>query len=87
MIGGTAMQLVISPGGAVRCIYDEAIELVKLGQPHIQRASHLEPDGRGQWIADLAPVGGPKLGPFSRRSAALEAERRWLEVHWLTPNA
>ena len=62
-------------------------DLDTLGQPHIQRASHVEPDGRGQWIADLAPVGGPKLGPFSLRSAALEAERRWLEVHWLTPNS
>ena len=87
MTGGTAMQLVISPGGTVRCIYDETIDLVTLGQPHIQRASHVEPDGRGQWIADLAPVGGPKLGPFVHRSAALEAERRWLEVHWLTPNS
>ena len=81
------MQLVISAGGTVRCIYDEMIELVTLGQPHIQRASHVEPDGRGQWIADLAPVGGPKFGPFSHRSEALEAERRWLEVYWLTPNA
>ena len=81
------MQILIDSGGTGRCIYDEAIDIVALGQPHIQRASHVEPDGRGQWIADLAPVGGPKLGPFSRRSAALEAERRWLEVHWLTPNA
>ena len=81
------MQLVISRGGSVRCIYDEAVELAALGQPQIRRASHVEPDGRGQWIADLAPVDGPKLGPFARRSAALEAERRWLEVHWLTPNA
>ena len=81
------MQLVISPGGAVRCVYDETIDLVALGQPHIQRASHVEPDGRGQWMADLAPVGGPQLGPFSRRSMALEAECRWLEIHWLTANA
>jgi hypothetical protein len=81
------MQLVISAGGTVRCIYDETIELAALGRPHIQRASHVEPDGRGQWIADLAPVSGPKLGPFVHRSTALEAEGRWLEVHWLTPNA
>ena len=80
------MQLVISPGGTVRCIYDEMIELVTLGQPHVQRASHVEPDGRGQWIADLGPVCGPELGPFSHRSAALEAERRWLETHWLMPD-
>jgi hypothetical protein len=78
------MQLVISPGGAVRCIYDETIDVITLGQPRIQRASHVEPDGRGQWIADLAPVGGPKLGPYLRRSDALTAEHQWLETHWLT---
>jgi hypothetical protein len=78
------MQLVISPGGTVRCIYDETIELATLGQPHIQRASPVEPDGRGQWIADLGPVGGPKLGPYPRRSDALTAEHQWLESHWLT---
>jgi hypothetical protein len=81
------MQLVISPGGTVRCIYDEAINLQALGQPEIRRASHVEPDGRGQWIADLAPVGGPKLGPFARRSDALTAEHQWLESHLLTPNS
>jgi hypothetical protein len=29
--------------------------------------------------ADLSPVGGTKLGPFDRRSEALDAERVWLE--------
>ena len=49
----------------------------------IQRGSHVEPNERGQWLADLAPVGGPVLGPFRLRSEALEAERDWLEQHWL----
>ena len=31
----------------------------------------------------LAPWGGPRLGPFPKRSQALEAERQWLEQHWL----
>ena len=31
------------------------------------------------WFADLGPSHGPVLGPFQSRSAALEAERRWLE--------
>ncbi len=31
------------------------------------------------WWADLLPVNGPVLGPFSTRSEALEAELRWLE--------
>ena len=77
------MQLVIEPGGAVRCVYDEAIELAQLGRMTVERASHVEPDADGQWLANLSPVGGPVLGPFSRRSAALAAEAAWLGRHWL----
>jgi hypothetical protein len=58
------MQLVIDPGGAVRCVYSETIALNTLGSLQIQRASPVEPDLSGHWIADLAPVGGLKLGPF-----------------------
>jgi len=82
--GGTIMQLVISSDGTLRCVYGEAIDLQALGQLDIQRASHVEPDGHGQWIADLTPVGGPLLGPFPRRSDALAAESQWLEANWLT---
>jgi hypothetical protein len=46
---------------------------------HIERASHLDPDAKGQWWADLSPVHGPTLGPFAQRSDALAAEVRWLE--------
>ena len=77
------MELVILPGGVVRCVYDEAIELAALGRLSVERASHVEPDAHGQWLADLSPVGGPALGPFSRRSAALAAEVAWLRQHWL----
>jgi len=78
-----AMQLVILPGGLVRCIYDETIPLAALGQPRITRASHVEPDGHGRWLADLSPCQGPVLGPFAVRSEALAAEHSWLEAHWL----
>ena len=78
-----AMQLVILPDGTARCLYDEAIDLTALGQPSITRASHVEPDQDGGWLADLSPVGGPVLGPFPHRSAALAAEKAWLEAHWL----
>ena len=77
------MQLVIDPHGNVRGIYAETIPLACLGLPLIRRASHVEPTGDGAWEADLAPVGGPRLGPFAKRSAALAAELAWLEAHWL----
>ena len=77
------MELVIQPDGAVRCIYGEAINLRALGCPVIARGSHVEPDQHGRWFADMSPVDGPRLGPFDRRSQALEAESRWLEEHWL----
>ena len=79
------MQLVIKPNGAVRCLYTEKIDLNTLGRSVIRRASHVEPDENGRWIADLSPVGGPLLGPFARRSQALAAESRWLEEHRLIP--
>ena len=79
------MQLIVEPNGALRCIYGEAIDLHALGTPSVSRASHVEPDQPGRWLADLWPVGGPRLGPFDSRSQALAAENRWLEEHWLIP--
>ena len=77
------MKLLVQPDGTVRAIYCETIELGALGRPTIMRASHVEPDEQGRWLADLTPVCGPVLGPFDHRSEALEAEHRWLECHWL----
>ena len=81
------MKLLIKPDGTVRAIYDESIDLGAIGRPMITRASHVEPTPEGRWLADLAPVGGPVLGPFDRRGQALEAERQWLECHWLVGDA
>ncbi len=77
------MQIIAAPGGDVRCIYNEDLNLTNVGDVHVRRVSHVDPDEQGQWWADLALVNGPKLGPFPRRSLALEAERSWLEVHSL----
>jgi hypothetical protein len=77
------MQMVIDPIGTLRCVYSETIDLTVLGSMSIRRASRVEPDERGQWWADLGPVGGPTLGPYPRRSAALAAESSWLEQRWL----
>ncbi len=78
------MRLVVDPGGGVRCLYAECIDLASLGDASIRRASHVEPDDDGRWYADLSPVDGPRLGPFGLRSQALDAERAWLEAHRLT---
>jgi hypothetical protein len=77
------MQLIVSPDGSLRCLYDEAIDLAALGSLSITRASFVEPDSAGRWFADLAPVSGPVLGPFLRRTDALAAEQSWLESKWL----
>jgi hypothetical protein len=72
------MELVIGCDGAVKCIYDEELDLREIGKLQITRASHVEPDRDGFWWADMGPVDGPVLGPFRSRTEALEAERRWL---------
>ena len=70
--------IVVRPGGRVVAVYSDALRLAVLGHLSIRRASHVEPDEQGRWWADLAPVGGPRLGPFELRSEALAAETRWL---------
>jgi len=78
------MQLLIDRQGRIHCVYGEAIDLASLGALSIRRASHVEPDEEGQWWADLSPVEGPTLGPFGRRSSAVQAEGEWLDQHCLT---
>lgn len=77
------MLLRIDPQGQIFCLYSEEIDLPSLGPLSIRRGSHVEPDEQGGWWADLSPVSGPTLGPYSHRSEALESERQWLETNWL----
>jgi hypothetical protein len=74
----------ISPKGVITTIYsDDLAPLLAKGKVAIRRASHVEPSATGSgWTADLAPVGGPVLGPFPLRQEALDAEVRWLDT-WL----
>ena len=81
------MEIVIESNGDVRCVYAEAIDLNSLGPVSITRGAHVEPDDHGRWLADLAPVNGPRLGPFPQRSDALKAEADWLTRYWLTPHS
>ena len=80
------MQPIIDFRGKVSAVYAEAINLASFGVLTIRRGSHVEPDEKGCWFADLAPVSGPRLGPFAHRSDALDAEQQWLEIYWL-PNS
>ena len=77
------MILHIDPAGTVHTLYGEVIDLGTLGTLGIRRASFVEPDAAGRWWVDLAPVRGPRLGPYVRRSEALRAESAWLTEHWL----
>jgi hypothetical protein len=71
--------IAVAPDGSIKAIYDDRLAgLFAQGKATITRASFVEPDEHGQWFADLAPSGGPKLGPFRLRSEALSAEKEWL---------
>ena len=75
------MKVVILPDGQVQFIYsDDLVSLLSEGDARITRASHVEPIGT-LWRADMAPVDGPVLGPFSTRAEALAAEVAWLDEH------
>lgn len=75
--------ITIGPSGSLRFVYADILApMLELGQPTIQRASHVEPEPGGRsWSADLSPVGGPVLTGFSLRQDALDAEVAWLREH------
>lgn len=79
--------ITVEPNGQLRFLWHDALaglrEQARDGRIHIERASNVEPTPDGQWTADLAPVGGPVLGPFPVRGEALDAEQRWLHDHVL----
>ena len=79
------MDLIIESSGRTRCVYSDEIPLREFGQLRIERASHVEPNDQGEWVADLSPVSGPTIGPFSKRTDAIAAEVQWLRDNWLMP--
>lgn len=79
------MDMMFSPDGTCRFIYsDVAVGIARESLSDritTRRASHVEPTPEGLWEADMSPVGGPTLGPFTERGAALAAEVQWLEAN------
>lgn len=76
------VDVFVDEDGAVRFIHSDSLTAALrplAAKTTIERASHVEPtpDGSG-WLGDMAPVGGPVLGPFPTRAAALAAEHDWL---------
>lgn len=78
-----ALQVLLQRDGTLHFVYGELVDLSSVGALHISRASHVEPDLRACWTADLSLVGGPVLGSFLQRSQALDAERAWLNTNLL----
>lgn len=78
----TTHRIRISDGGRLQFVYDDVLHtaLSDTGRAEVRRASDVEWWANG-WQADLEPVGGPVLGPFETRQAALDAERAWLAEH------
>jgi hypothetical protein len=72
------MDLIVAETGDARCIYGEELDLHTLGHLTITRASHVEPDSQGRWLADMGPSGVPVLGRFVSRISELWSEREWL---------
>lgn len=80
-------EIFILADGTVKFLYyDELKPLLDIGNVEVSRASHIDPEKTEnglKWFVDLAPVGGPKLGPFETRDEAIAAEIDWLSQNYL----
>lgn len=77
-------KIYIDQQGTIEGIYSDAFAgIISQGDSKVTRASHVEPgvddSNNPCWYADLSPVGGPQLGPFTLRQTALNEEVAWLE--------
>lgn len=76
------LRVTVRQSGHLEFIYhDDLAGLCSAGTTVITRASHVEPSPHGGWTADMAPSGGPLLGPFPTRAEALAHEVSWLQSH------
>lgn len=75
----SAYTVYVGADGRLAFVYDDELQpLLELGAAAVRRASQVEP-AAGGWTADLGLSGGPVLGPFPLRAAALAAEVNWIE--------
>lgn len=76
------MKIKINPDGTINILYTEDICMEELGKvDSIKRLFHVEPTQDNKWIA-AANTGTSEcviLGPFDKRSEALDAEVAWIE--------
>ena len=87
----TTQKMVVAfdkEGNATFVHSDEAMRMmmpIMKGKPDIRRVSRVEADEDGNFWADLAPVGGPKLGPFppDQYKEAIRREVEWLEKNYI----
>jgi hypothetical protein len=69
------MKIFIEDTGKIKCLYNEALDIRRLGKSRIQRAAWVEPgsgENQDKWVVTLAD--GTFAGVFNLRSDALKAE-------------
>lgn len=70
----------VTPRGRMIFLYQEKVNLEQEGVVEsVVRASDVEPDERGEWWVTIRNRERTTLGPFRKRSQALNAEVAWLE--------
>lgn len=88
------VEIIIGPGGSARHLTTRAANRLacnigpvcgRIRASRVETAADLgiETSSPHQFFAELAPVGGPCLGPFDEREDAVAAEQDWLCQHGL----
>lgn len=81
------MKIKINTNGTLNLVYTEDICVEELGKiDSIKRLFHVEPTQDNKWTAKVN-IGTSEcvvLGPYDKRSEALEAEVAWIEDNVLS---
>lgn len=74
----SAVSLIVTPTGLCECLYTEAIDLARLGDLSVRRATDIAFDnGSQEWR--VRDTGGRELYGHASREACLTWEREYLE--------